>query len=74
MTTYTIHMIFERETKGALRYQEATEVIGEPKGSNNWVPLTIADGALVGNLYLRKSILPSGTIPDHLNITIEATP
>ena len=73
MTTYNIHMILERETKGALRYQEAVEAIGEPKGSKNWVPLKIADGALVGNLYLRKSALGPGNIPTHLHIAIEAT-
>jgi len=71
MTSYNIHMIFKRETKGALLYQEA---INKPQDSNNWVPRTIADDALVGNLYLRKSVLGPGVAPTHLHITIEATP
>ncbi len=71
MSIYNVHMILERATKGALRYQEA---IDKPEGSDNWAPLTIANGALVGNLYLRKSILASSAIPTHLHVTIETTP
>ena len=71
MQTYEVHMILEKETKGALRYQEAIE---KPEGSDSWVPLKIADGALIGTLYLRKSILVPGPILTHLRVSIVATP
>ena len=71
MQTYTVDMILEKETKGALRYQEAIE---KPQDSGNWVPLKIADGALIGTLYLRKSVLVPGAILTHLHVTIVATP
>lgn len=50
----------ERETKGAVRYQET---------DNNGNELDIANGAKVGTLYLRKTAL-SGVIPANLQVTI----
>jgi hypothetical protein len=49
---------FERETKGAVRYQE----IGDD-GAPAFVPQ-------VGTLYVRKSALPDGKIPKTLVVTI----
>ena len=50
---------FERETKGAVRYQEC---------DSNKNPKDIAAGAVVGTLYLRKSAL--GEIPMSLTLQI----
>lgn len=54
---------FERETKGAIRFQEVDEE-GHAKTTNN--------GGLVGTLYLRKAGLPNG-IPKRLVVNIEAS-
>ncbi len=58
----TITFAFEKETKGAVRYQEI-----DAKG----FALSIADGAKIGSLYVRKSAL-NGTMPMKLNVTIQA--
>jgi|SoimicMinimDraft_4_1059732.scaffolds.fasta_scaffold509324_1 hypothetical protein len=49
---------FEKETKGAVRYQE----IGED-GAPAFAPQ-------VGTLYIRKSAMPGGKIPKTLIVTI----
>ena len=49
---------FEKETKGAVRYQE----VGED-GAPAFAPQ-------VGTLYVRKSAMPSGKIPKTLVVTI----
>jgi len=75
MPTYKVHMILERETKGALRYQEAQDISDQDSDTPpEWVPLTIANGALVGNIYLRKDRLVPGAVLKHLDVMIEATP
>lgn len=51
---------FEKETKGAVRYQE----IGDD-GTPAFAPQ-------VGTLYVRKSALPGGKIPKTLIVTIES--
>lgn len=50
---------FEKETKGAVRYQEV-DAPGKP-----------AFAAKVGSLYMRKTALP-GSIPQALNVTIKS--
>lgn len=47
----TITFALERETKGALRYQEVDPADGRP--------IDLANGAKVGTLYIRKSALGS---------------
>jgi hypothetical protein len=54
----TLKFAFEKETKGAVRYQEVSDD-GEP-----------AFAAQVGTLYIRKSALPGGKIPKALTVTI----
>jgi len=60
----TIFFAFERETKGAVRFQEVD-------GDEN--PLEIGSGAKVGTLYVRKSALPIGTIPERITMSLSFT-
>ncbi len=53
----------EKETKGALRYQESDSVTG--------LPMKIEGGAKIGTLYVRKTAL-NGEMPEKLKVTIEA--
>ena len=53
-------MFFEKETKGAVRFQE----VGDD-GAPAFAPQ-------VGTLYIRKSALPGGKIPKTLTVTIVA--
>ena len=57
MTTINLRFAFEKETKGAVRFQE----IGED-GKPGFAPS-------IGTLYIRKSALPDG-IPQTLTVTI----
>lgn len=59
-TTVTCSFLFERETKGAVRYQEINAQ-GEPISTN--------DGAKIGTLYLRKSALGSD-IPQKVSVSV----
>lgn len=52
----------EKETSGALRYQEVNA---------EGAPLTNADGAKVGTLYVRKTAMPDGAWAN-LDVTIKA--
>jgi len=52
----------EKETKGAIRYQEVD--------AQN-VPVKAEGGAKIGTLYVRKSAL-NGEIPQKLKVTLEA--
>ena len=54
----TLKFAFEKETKGAIRFQE----VGED-GTPAFAPQ-------VGTLYIRKSALPGGKIPKTLTVTI----
>jgi len=67
-TQFIIHMQLEKETKGTFRFEEITKV----KGSDNWIPVAVEDGALIGTLYVRKSQL-GGQKPTRLKLTIDAT-
>ena len=58
----TVMFTLEKETKGAVRYQEV-DAAG--------LPLKIENGAKVGTLYVRKSAL-NGDIPAKLKATLEA--
>jgi len=58
MTTMTLRFAFEKETKGAVRFQEVGED-GKP-----------AFAPSVGTLYVRKSALAEGKIPQTLTVTI----
>lgn len=58
----TVTFALEKETKGALRYQE-TDGSGQT--------LKIEGGAKIGTLYVRKSAL-NGEMPQKLKVTIEA--
>jgi hypothetical protein len=53
----TIHFRVEKETKGAVRYQEVNE-----DGSDVF-------NAAIGTLYIRKSALP-GKVLDTLTVTV----
>lgn len=58
---HTVRMILEKQTPGAVRYQEIGEG-GKPlKGD--------ADGALIVNIYLRKAKLDS--VPQGITVTVE---
>ena len=58
MTTMNLRFAFEKETKGAVRFQEVGED-GKP-----------AFAPSIGTLYIRKSALPDGKIPQVLTVTI----
>lgn len=62
MATIKIKFALERETKGAVRFQEV-----DGKGA----ALDIADGAQIGTLYVRKSALPGGVIPKSLDVEVK---
>jgi hypothetical protein len=54
----TLKFAFEKETKGAVRYQE----VGDD-GAPAFAPQ-------VGTLYVRKSAMPGGNVPKVLTVTI----
>lgn len=56
---HTLTFAFEKETKGAVRFQE-TDSEGKP-----------AFAPMVGTLYIRKSAIPNGVIPQSVSVTIE---
>lgn len=60
----TTKLVLDRETKGAVRYQEMNAQGGSIS--------TDADGALIGTLYLRKAKLGS-TIPKSLSVVIDGS-
>jgi hypothetical protein len=53
-----LRFAFEKETKGAVRFQEVSED-GKP-----------AFAPSIGTLYIRKSALADGKIPQMLTVTI----
>jgi hypothetical protein len=55
----TLKFAFEKETKGAVRYQEVSD-----DGTPAFAPQ-------VGSLYVRKSAMPGGKIPKILTVTIK---
>jgi len=59
----TMKFNLEKETKGALRYQQVDDT-GLAK--------TIEAGAEVGTLYLRKSAFNGADFPRSIKVTIEA--
>ena len=58
----TVYFSFEKETPGAVRYQEVD-------GRGNIIKIN--DGAAISTLYVRKSAL-KGKIPERLTVTVEA--
>ena len=58
MTTMKSRFAFEKETKGAVRFQEVSKD-GKPAFARS-----------IGTLYIRKSALPDGKIPQTLTVTI----
>jgi hypothetical protein len=56
-----VKMRLERETKGALRYQEVDEA-GQPV-EQVW--------AKVGTMYLRKTAFERGAAPQSITVTVE---
>ena len=64
-----IYFNFEKETKGALRYQEVKEdgeILSINQGATNY----IGSQATVGTLYIRKNMING--IPKKLEITIKS--
>lgn len=59
--SFVVNMVLERDTKGAVRYQEVDE-----KGGNK----DIAQGARIGTLYIRKSAFDGKPIPKAIEVTI----
>ena len=57
---HTLMFKLEKETKGALRYQEV-EQDGRPVAVGSWV---------IGTLYIRKAAL-NGQFPPNLTVTVE---
>lgn len=58
--TFNIEFAIERETKGAVRYNEVDD---------DGNPISFDEGAVIGTIYLRKSQL-GGTVPEKLSVTI----
>ena len=56
----TLKFEVEKETKGAVRYQEVGDN-GEP-----------AFAPQIGTLYVRKSAMSDGKVPKHLTVTVES--
>ena len=63
-TITTISFIKEKETKGAVRYQEVDD-----KGS----PLEMTNGAKVGVLYFRKTAFADGNYPEKVIIDVRVS-
>jgi hypothetical protein len=61
MTTITARFAFDRETKGAVRFQETDIATGRPLDMQE---------AAIGTLYLRKSVL-KGITPAAITVSIE---
>ena len=59
MTKLSLKFKFEKETKGAVRFQEVEGENNEP-----------AFAPKVGSLYVRKSALEAGKIPQYLVVEI----
>jgi hypothetical protein len=57
---HQLKFIVEKETKGAVRYKEVDDA-----GADAFAPI-------VGTLYLRKSGMPGGKIPQNVSVTIAA--
>jgi hypothetical protein len=56
----TLKFMFEKETKGAVRYQE----VGDD-GAPAFAPQ-------IGTLYIRKTAMPGGKIPKKLIVTVSS--
>ena len=54
----TLNFVVEKETKGAVRFKEVDDT-----GADAFAPA-------VGTLYVRKSAMPGGKIPQKLTVTI----
>jgi hypothetical protein len=59
---FTAHFVKERETKGAIRYQEVVS-------ATDTTPIDVGSGALIGILYIRKSAL-GGKRPKRLIVRV----
>jgi len=60
-TSKTVNFVVERETKGAVRYEERDENGNDPGA---W--------AVIGSLYVRKTAFPPGTTSfPPLKVTVE---
>lgn len=57
---HTLRFVVEKETKGAVRYKEV-----DLEGNDAFAPA-------VGTLYVRKSSMPGGKIPQELSVAIQA--
>lgn len=55
---FTIQFKFEKETKGAVRYMEVDE-----SGKEAFAPQ-------IGALYIRKSAMPGGKIPQVIQVMV----
>ena len=60
--TKTLHFKFEKETPGAVRYQETNEQGVALKSD--------MDGATMGTMYLRKQALGAGVVPQAITATL----
>lgn len=58
-----VFFAFERETKGAVRYQET---------DGNGKPVAIGEGAKVGTLYFRKEFFADGHFPPVITVRVSA--
>ena len=67
MKTHKLIFTLERQTPGALRYQE---VVRASEATYDFLPKS-PESALVRTIYLRKNVLGPGVIPKRLNVTIE---
>lgn len=61
-TKITARFVFERETKGAVRFQETDATTGRPLDMQE---------AAIGTLYIRKTAL-NGITPSAITVSIEA--
>jgi hypothetical protein len=59
---FTAHFAKERETKGAIRYQEVVS-------ATDATPVNVGNGALIGTLYIRKAAL-RGKAPRRLIVRV----
>lgn len=59
-----INFKLEKATSGAYKFYEVDEA-GNKKG--------VADGAVVGTLYVRKAALPAGVTPTGVSVDLDLT-
>lgn len=63
---FTAHFMLEKETSGAVRYMQVTS-------AESSTQFTVAEGAQIGTLYIRKAAFAKGKTPKRFSIDVHVT-